>query len=385
MNSFENCNINKLNPFNDEWKNVRQIIPYGCGLEAYRSLKRIITEFDVPFIIDKDSSKSGKKFMEIPVFGLEALKHINENQKIVITIAKRRYKEIKLELEQYDLVENVNFCHISQFAVEWYYKYKNEYNIFSMDIAITTKCTLRCKNCNMFTNYYETPVTYTFDEIKENLDLFFTRIDYIWEIGILGGEALLNKDLIEIIKYLNIEYSDRFGTICITTNGSIIPDEKVLLKLREYNIIMIISDYKYAIEEKIDIDNLAKLFNDRNIICQIRRDLVWCDFGFPNKPANIPGDKARKHMLECNPGWRGLNDKKFYFCNVAWSADKAGLYKLKKEDYVDLTELKANSKEDKLKLLKYSLGIMPNGYMSFCQVCGGCGVDNEKFVNAGEQ
>lgn len=378
--------IEKINRLSEGWHAVKKIIPYGSGLEAYRSLKRIIEDFDVPYIVDRDESKKGQLVYGVPVTGLEGLQNVDTTTtKIVITIAKRRYQEIKEELEQLGFQEYVDFCHISQFAIEWYYKYKNEYSIFSMDIAITTRCTLQCKNCNMFTPYYKNHVTYSFEEIKNSLDLFFERIDYVFEIGILGGEVFLNKDLRKIIIYMFEQYNHKFGSLCITTNGTMIPNQQILDTLKQYNVITIISDYKQAIQQKNKIEELLPILKEADIIYNIRKDLVWCDFGFPGEPYDIPDEQAKEHMLNCDPGWRGLNDGKFYFCNVAWSANKAGLFQLKKEDYIDLADLNPDSEEDKLKILKYSLGILPQKYMSFCKACGGCGADNKNYVNAGEQ
>ena len=79
-----------------------------------------------------------------------------------------------------------------------------------------------------------------------------------------------------------------------------------------------------------------------------------------------------------------IHDGKFYFCHIAWSIEKTGLYKLKDTDYLDLAVM-PTGEESKKKILNYSLGAMENEYMSFCKVCGGCGADNQQFVLAGEQ
>ena len=81
----------------------------------------------------------------------------------------------------------------------------------------------------MFTTYYKTPITYTFEQLKKNVDLLFKRIDYIFAIGILGGEAFLNKDLVKFLDYLYKEYREKFGSVCITTNGVVFPSKIKLM------------------------------------------------------------------------------------------------------------------------------------------------------------
>lgn len=379
-----NEKIMELDILGEDWNNVEYIIPYGCGLEAYRSLKRIIMDFNVPYIVDNDPQKWGTDFYGIPIKSPDELKHKKNNEKVLVTIAKRRYEEIKKYLEKFDLKDKYDFCHISQFAIEWYYKNKKEYCIFTMDMAITTACSLKCKNCNMFTPYYKKPIMYSFEDLKRSVDLFFARIDYVFCIGILGGEALLNKDLERFVEYLYENYNSKFGSVCITTNGVLFPTKEQLSVIKKNNIIMAISDYKEAIKDKSRIDELEKLFIDNGIVCKVRRDLTWCDFGFPNKRLDIADDHAREHMMGCNPGWRGLNEGKFYFCNCAWSAEKAGLFQLDLDDWLDLAKMPV-CEETKEKIVEYSLGHMEKGYMSFCKVCGGCGEDNTNYVNAGEQ
>ena len=50
-------------------------------------------------------------------------------------------------------------------------------------------------------------------------------------------------------------------------------------------------------------------------------------------------DKVREHMLSCGPIFHGLNDGKYYYCHVSWSADKAKLLKNVSDDYIDLRTL----------------------------------------------
>ena len=116
----------------------------------------------------------------------------------------------------------------------------------------------------------------------------------------------------------------------------------------------------------------------------IMSNRVWCHTGFPDHPWNLTGEEARRHMIACD-GWRGLNDGKLYFCNIAWSAEKAGLFRLREGDFIDLALLPEAEERTKKKIFEFGTGRMENDYMSFCRVCGGCGPDNPNFVPAGEQ
>lgn len=380
-----NATILGLDKLKGDWEKIDYIIPYGAGLEAYRTLKRIAQDFTIPFIVDADPKKVGKKIFDIEIRPVVSLALLSNNSKVVVTVAKRRYSEIKEILEGYGLRDGWDFCHISQFGMEWYYKYRNECCIFTMDMALTTYCTLKCKHCNMFIPYYQKPVMYSFADIKENIDLLFNNVDYVFAIGLLGGEALLCQDIIPIIEYLNSEYGKRIGSILITTNGLTIPDSNLLECISRNNVLVTISDYRASIQEKSRLEELGKLLEKSGIVYTIRESLVWSDFGFPDYIRSVEEKDVRKHMLLCDPGWRGLNDKKFFFCNVAWSAEKSGLFQLEENDYIELDKLEPHSDASKRIILKYTTGTFAKDYLSFCCVCGGCGEDNTVIVEAGEQ
>ena len=158
----------------------------------------------------------------------------------------------------------------------------------------------------------------------------------------------------------------------------------MIKQLKKNDVLVEISDYTDALGIKSRVEELRRLLIYHGIKVSVMRNRVWCKVGYPESSHAIDPKIVREHMLQCN-GWRGLNDGKFYFCNVAWSIDKAGQFKLNEDDYINLADLPANTKESKEKILAYSLGYMLKGYMSFCQYCGGCGPDNQNYVLAGEQ
>ena len=91
-------------------------------------------------------------------------------------------------------------------------------------------------------------------------------------------------------------------------------------------------------------------------------------------------EQLKEHLTCCRPEWNGLNDGKFYYCNVSWSAEKSGRFVLQPEDYIVLEDINPRDKEECHRLVELS-----RGTSSFCRVCGGCGRDNEKYVSAGVQ
>jgi hypothetical protein len=118
----------------------------------------------------------------------------------------------------------------------------------------------------------------------------------------------------------------------------------------------------------------------------LNKTLDWVDFGFPSAPFSFSdGKEAMKHMHNCSPLFQGINNGRFYYCNVAWSASASNLFHSDNGEYFDLSLLHKDNKESKKRFLEYSLGNIPDDYLQFCKVCGGCGSDNDRYVTAGRQ
>lgn len=94
--------------------------------------------------------------------------------------------------------------------------------------TITSRCTLKCKHCNMFMPYYKEHVDYTAKDILEDLELLFRHVDYIVSYEILGGEPLINGELADMIRQIGDRYGNRIGNIGIITNGTLLPDEQLI-------------------------------------------------------------------------------------------------------------------------------------------------------------
>lgn len=379
--------LDALNELQGDWSGIKRIIPYGYGAELKNRIHRILQDFEVPFIVDSNPEKWGENYRGVEVVSPDRIGNLGTGDKVLVCLAGRArgpYEEIKGVLESYGLRENIDFCRLSQFTTEWYYRYRQEYCIYMMDMALSTACTLRCRNCNMFVPHYKTPVMVSFEEARRSIDLLMGCIDYLFGVTFLGGEAFLNPNLEKILHYVNETYSDKIGQITIATNGVNLPNQCVIDVLRREAVHVVISNYTDAIGAKSHVQELSELLKENDIHCSVLYNRIWCRTGFPEHPWDVSESEAKRHMLGCN-GWRGLNDGKYYFCNIAWSAERAGLFQLQEGDYIDLEKLPPNDAASKRALLEFSLGKLPKEYMSFCKVCGGCGEDNQDFVLAGEQ
>ena len=367
----------------DDWKYISQLVIYGFGKVAHDNIDFFKSSFNIAYIVDSYKEKCNCEFKGISVKHVDDVKNDLKNYKIVIMTANRNAALVGEDLEKFGLQSGKDFCSMEQFLTEWFWNYKKKVCLMEVHSTITSRCTLKCKHCNMFMPYYKEHVDYTAKDILEDLELLFRHVDYIVAYEILGGEPLINGELADMIRQIGDRYGNRIGNIGIITNGTLLPNEQLIEISKKYNVKYDFSDYTDVVDYKKRFDSAVKIVSDAGLRYSVNRSLRWCDFGFPVNNRMYDFDKVREHMLSCGPIFHGLNDGKYYYCHVSWSADKAKLLKNVSDDYIDLRTL--DDDRAKEAILEHSNGNMAKGFVKLCKICGGCGNDNTEFVKAAEQ
>ena len=379
-------NIFKLS---DDWGDLTEhgtIVPFGVGRIGRRVIPSLMEEFDIPFLIDNGCCKES-------VYGLnvlnlkQAVTYLREkNLKVVVTTVFYSYKKIKQEMESLGFIENRDFCILERFAEEWNLRWRNKCVLSKIDTVITSRCTLRCKNCNLFISHAPVQCDIDLKRLKKNFDIFFESVDYVYEYTLFGGEPLLHKSIAEIISYLGNRYGKRIGRINLISNGTVIPNNDVIDILKKYHVTIHISDYTCSVDYKEILAKLQKKFLANDIEYYVIPNNTWKDVIYPRE--GFQTDNPRRHMLLCGHSTHSVADGRLYWCDPAFAAECFMGFVSKEDDSLDMEANKRNySKyEATLNIIKYLLGdVNARGYMSICEKCAGVGSDNNKLVLAGEQ
>lgn len=368
------------------WDNLQGIIIFGFGRQGKKALKTLKKDFCIKAIIDNDKSKVGSTADNIPILQFnEKLSELLFKYKIIITASERYYKEIAKQLETLNLKANNDFVMYKQFIFEWYFRFKNKLYIPKTDLPITSFCSLNCEKCHIFIPYWKCKEDYEITMLKHSVDLYFKYVDYVLDMDILGGEPFLFKYLDEIIKYIGDNYREKIGYLGLITNGTITPKNSTIELIKRFDMNISISDYSKELNYKEKVDNLCTELEKMKISYLRNTDIVWFDFGLPTDDIRYSGEQAARHMSCCNTIYHVIHEGKFYCCGTAWAAQKSGLFPSSNYGYVDLECSENDSYEIKRKILECSLGTVPNGYLEFCQVCGGFGIDNTIRVDTARQ
>jgi hypothetical protein len=110
-----------------------------------------------------------------------------------------------------------------------------------VDIMITEKCSMKCKDCANLMQFYENPINDDTAEILQSLDRFCSIVDEVNEVRVIGGEAFMNKDAHIIIKRLIDE--PKVKKILVYSNATIVPAKHQMEAMRSSKVLFFITDY----------------------------------------------------------------------------------------------------------------------------------------------
>jgi organic radical activating enzyme len=123
--------------------------------------------------------------------------------------------------------------------------YSNKKIFPYVELVITEKCNLRCRHCANLMQYYKNPVDENLDIQMKALTNFIKIVGAIHRVRIIGGEPFLNKQLgCYLERIFSSELKNSIMLVEITTNGTILPDNKMINLLKKYPILLTVSDYK---------------------------------------------------------------------------------------------------------------------------------------------
>lgn len=239
------------------------IIIFGadiCGRLIARHLAA--TGIPVNFFVDNNSNKCGQLLEGLPVNTVDILTSLPLNSRFLI--ASTYYNDIFSQLNElgfsyiyptFELLKEIPESKISalpslegevhgrgNFSRDFpLHAVTNMINsqqsllaedvlfIRSVDVIITERCSLKCKDCANLMQYYEKPVNIETQVLIESLDDLDALADKINEIRIIGGEPLVNSDFDLIVRKAASLQS--VAKVVIYTNGTIVPSDEKLLSL----------------------------------------------------------------------------------------------------------------------------------------------------------
>jgi hypothetical protein len=373
--------------------NGEKVVLFGAGQMGemcFHAMKQ--NNIKVDYFCDSSELQHGKIYDGIEVI---TPKHLETfSKKTNIFISSNYVSVIKKQLEQekfeniYDcvqLLENANFSDVKlrsnlqplkvQRRIEFYKNMgmKDDYittgtlNLKSLDIQITERCSLKCKDCSNLMQYYTRPENTDLNVMLKSIDRFLSCVSNVNEFRVIGGDPFMNKEMHKYVDY--IKKYDQVKKIVIYTNARIIPKDENLECLKNKKVILDISDYGLLDSKKKKVDELIKLCEDNNIAYTRDVITVWQDCG-RILPYQKRSEQEQKRVFDncCNSDLLSLLHGKLYRCPFSANGTNLKAIPNDKEEIVDLynDEIPLNELKVKIKELTFD-----KKYLTACNYCNG--------------
>jgi hypothetical protein len=238
----------------------------------------------------------------------------------------------------------------------------NKLYIRSVDIMITERCSLKCKDCSNLMQYYEKPQNIDTASVMNEIDLVTEVADEINELRIIGGDAFVNKDFPAIVNYA--AEKNNVNKVVIYTNGTIAPDEeKIKLMSKSKKIFVFVTTYGPLSR---NAEKLAASLSEHEIQFNQQPAYGWTDCGTIERFTRTPEQQQVIFKNCCAKHFTTLTDGKLFRCPFAANLHRLEAAPEYSGDYVDLAVSDKNTL--KRRMWEY-LREIP--YISYCDHCKG--------------
>lgn len=363
-----------------------KVILFGAGLFIFPAIHALKQRGVTPVCIcDNSETKHGTKINDIQVYSPLRARELFPDACVIITAAAKHIDDIRLQLNSlgysnifdcapflasfeysqntFDFgVSKLNYD-LNRYFYEYFLKYFPEKLIIpSLDIVITEKCSLRCRDCANLMQYYETPEDIEFEELFHHLDILMECVDHVLELRVLGGEAIMNKNMHRYVNRLR-EY-ENYTRIAVYFNGTITPRDENLRCLIYDDTFSRISDYG-NISKKIP--EIVKIFNSHDIIYSVIKCDKWQDCATIFKRNRTQAELENVFSECCANKTLTFLRNKVYVCPFAANADNLTAIPSFPQDTLTI-----EGRLDEERIRSILFDIMRNKkFFSACEYCAG--------------
>jgi|GEM_PF-3147783 len=245
-----------------------------------------------------------------------------------------------------------------------------------LQLIVTEKCTLKCRHCANLMQYFTNPQHMNLEQIYRDIDLLFSKADWVRSFFIFGGEAFLYKEFQKVMSYLT-RFKKQIGGLCVTTNGTIVPSDDTLHAMRECGMSVGISDYG---KHSLRIDDLVNKLEVYQIP-HSRLNFKWYNY----QQLLSPNDNRDAQIVfsTCKERCVSLRNGLLYRCPFLVHAETLQAIPYNTENHIDIS-LNSVTKADIIKYLaapeKHTTTPPPG-----CAYCSGYDIGNMREVPVAEQ
>ena len=260
----------------------------------------------VDFFLDSDNKKHGLVHDGIKTLSNQEFENIKDKHNCYVFIAHnfiepvvKYFKSINFSniFNSLELLQNTNFSEGNEYSKNYpsftpliisryisNHKYsvlklkeKNKFVVKHIDVMITERCSMKCKDCSNLMQFYHKGQAQNGNTeiILRSIERLMKNLDGIGEFRVIGGEPFMNKEIHKIVNKLTTY--KQVDKIVVYTNATIIPKGDNLECLKHKNVFLEITNYGPKLSK--NHDNITKLFDENGITYMSERVKLWDDIG----------------------------------------------------------------------------------------------------------
>ena len=262
-------------------------------------------------------------------------------------------------------IENCIVCHDG---------FLNRDKIFirSVDLIITERCSLRCKDCSNLMQYYQHPRNVETGELLEAIDAFFKVVDAVMDFRLIGGETFMNRQWPVFVERLTTgrRPSDPdVKRVVLYTNGTIVPNAGQLDCLKDDRVLVIATDYGEGLSRKLS--QLKQLFQQNGIHHHVLQIEEWLDCAGIKAHHRTDDENRQLFKMCCAKNMLTLSDGKLFRCPYSANAARLSAVPDVKSDYVDLYEAQLDADGILATRKKMRDYLLDKDFLTVCDFCSG--------------
>lgn len=248
------------------------------------------------------------------------------------------------------------------------YMHPERLTVQSLDLIITERCSMKCKDCSNLMQYYEKPENADLNEMMATIDTMCAKMDEVYEFRVIGGEPFMNKEIHLVVEHLTSK--ENVKKVSIFTNATIVPRETQWPALQHEKVRMFVTDYD---ELSRNIQKLLPELEKRGIPYVSEKANGWTDCAALDKHNRTIPEQEKIFQACCAKNLNTLHDGRLYRCPFAANAAKLKAVPDYKEDYLVVQDA------DKEEIRSF---LRDKTYISTCDHCNGRSYGDEVIVPA---
>jgi hypothetical protein len=319
------------------------VVLFGAGIFAAPVIHALGQRGIIPVCLcDNAAAKVGADIFGIPVIAPAEAREKYPDSTVIVTAAPAYHSEIQLQLAAmgwqqifdcssllaaFDYDRNSFACGVSalhydldRFFYEYFLKHHPEKLVIpSLDIVITEKCSLKCRDCSNLMQYYTHPKDADFDRLFVALDVLMESVDHVLEFRVLGGETFMNR---HAHRYVNrMRQYEKHTRIAVYSNGTIVPTGENLRCLMHDDTYLRVTNYGVLSGKMREI---ADLFDANGVVYDVQSVDGWQDCAVIAKRDRTQKELEDTYRSCCANNTLTLMDSRLYICPFAANADNLG-------------------------------------------------------------